>query len=101
MKTTPALPVCLLLLLVAKPLVAQAQNSHEPALPYSPSLDLTSMDKTMDPCVTLDHYACGRWKQQNPNPADQTSWSVYAKLYQDNLKFLRGILEKAAANTDP
>jgi putative endopeptidase len=77
----------------------QAQTSSAPELPYSPSLNITSMDRSIDPCVNLYQYSCGSWKQQNPIPPDQTSWSVYAKLYEDNLTFLRGILEQAAANT--
>jgi endothelin-converting enzyme/putative endopeptidase len=78
-------------------LPAASQTSTEATLPYSPSLDITSMDKTIDPCVDFYTYSCGGWQKQNPIPADQTSWSVYAKLYQDNLRFLRGILEEAAA----
>lgn len=54
------------------------------------------MDKQADPCVNFYQYACGGWKKDNPIPADQTSWSVYGKLYQDNLQFLRGILEQAS-----
>jgi endothelin-converting enzyme/putative endopeptidase len=93
--------VCLpLLLLVTLTLAnAQAPSAHpssEPALPYSPSLDVSSMDKSIDPCVDLYHYSCGGWQQKNPIPPDQTSWSVYAKMYQDNLMFLRGMLEQAA-----
>ncbi len=80
---------------------AQSTNSSKnpsgPLLPYSPSLDLTSMDKSVDPCVDFYHYSCGGWQKTNPIPPDQTSWSVYGKLYQDNLNFLRGILEEAAA----
>ena len=55
------------------------------------------MDKSADPCVDFYQYSCGGWQKKNPIPADQVSWSVYGKLYQDNLIFLRGILEQAAA----
>jgi putative endopeptidase len=54
------------------------------------------MDKSVDPCVDLYRYSCGGWQKKNPIPPDQTSWSVYGKLYQDNLTFLRGMLEQAA-----
>ena len=54
------------------------------------------MDKSADPCVDFYQYSCGGWQKNNPIPPDQTSWGVYGKLYQDNLGFLRGILEEAA-----
>ena len=57
------------------------------------------MDRSVDPCVDLYHYSCGGWQKKNPIPPDQTSWSVYGKLYQDNLNFLRTILEQAAAGS--
>src|ERR1051326_3249951 len=68
-----------------------------PTLPYSPSLDVSSMDKSVDPCVDFYQYSCGGWQKKNPIPPDQVAWGVYGKLYQDNLQFLRGILEQAAA----
>jgi endothelin-converting enzyme/putative endopeptidase len=58
------------------------------------------MDKTVDPCADFYTYSCGGWQKKNPIPPDQTIWSVYAKLYQDNLAFLRGILEEAAATRE-
>src|SRR5215475_13639736 len=73
-------------------------RAQEPALPYTPSLDPGSMDQTADPCVNFYQYSCGGWKKDNPIPADQTSWSVYGKLYQDNLQFLRGILEQVSTD---
>jgi len=58
------------------------------------------MDPTADPCVDFYHYSCGGWKQKNPIPPDQTSWSVYGKLYVDNLAYLRALLEQAATEKD-
>ncbi len=61
-------------------------------LPYIPSLDPTAMDRSTDACVDFYQYSCGGWIKRNPIPSDQASWSVYGKLYQDNQRFLWGIL---------
>ena len=113
-KSRNAITVCMFLLFSMSVLYSQepgtpakvtpaGQAAIDPALPYTPSLNLTSMDKTIDPCVDFYRYSCGGWQKNNPIPPDQTSWSVYGKLYQDNLNFLRGILEQAevAKNRDP
>src|SRR5437763_12577159 len=92
-----SLPLCLFLL-YATAAFSQSAPSNQAALPYSPSLDLDSMDRSVDPCVDLYHYSCGGWQKKNPIPPDQTSWSVYGKLYVDNLNFLRTILEQAFAS---
>jgi len=63
------------------------------ALPYTPSLDMASMDRKADPCVDFYQYTCGGWMKNNPIPPDQSRWEVYTKLANDNLQFLWGILD--------
>jgi putative endopeptidase len=69
-------------------------------LPYTPGLDLTAMDRSVDPCVDFYAYSCGGWQRRNPIPPDQTSWSVYGKTATENFQFLWGLLETAAAKPD-
>jgi putative endopeptidase len=83
----------------AKSAPAATQDKPLQALPYSPSLDLNDMDKSVDPCVDFYTYSCGGWQKKNPIPADQSSWSVYGKLYDDNQQFLWGILDDLSKQT--
>jgi len=78
----------------ANPSVAQTPKE---SVPYTPSLDPAAMDRSIDPCVNFYQYSCGGWEKANPIPPDQTSWSVYGKLFEDNMAVLRGILEQAAS----
>jgi putative endopeptidase len=65
------------------------------SLPYTPSLDIPSMDPAIDPCENFYLYSCGGWMKKNPIPADQARWNVYGKLTYENQLFLWGLLEEA------
>src|SRR5438270_3202262 len=83
---------------------AAAKDIPLKELPYTPSLDVPSMDKTADACVDFYQYSCGGWMKNNPIPGDQAAWSVYGKLTNENQQFLWGILDdlsKGGANRTP
>ena len=78
-----------------------AQQAPLTALPYTPSLDTSFMDKSADPCVNFYQYSCGNWNKLNPIPPDQPAWNVYAKIEDDNQRFLWGILQQSAQQGEP
>ena len=84
-----------------QPVAVPVPSVHPLAkMPYSPSLDVTSLDRSVDPCVDFYKFSCGGWIKNNPIPADQASWSVYAKLANENQQFLWGILQTDAKATN-
>jgi endothelin-converting enzyme/putative endopeptidase len=91
-------------LLILPALLAAALAWAEPepegplqALPYTPSLDTTAMDRSVDPCDDLYQYSCGGWVKNNPIPSDQSRWSVYAKASNENQRYLWGTLAQLSA----
>ena len=76
--------------------VALAQQRPLSELPYTPSLDVPSLDKSVDPCTDFYQFSCGGWTASNPIPPDQAAWSVYGKLEEENLQYLWGVLEDDA-----
>ncbi|HXJ86290.1 MAG TPA: M13 family metallopeptidase [Candidatus Binatia bacterium] len=77
--------------------LSPAGNAQQATATHTPALDITAMDRTLDPCVDFFEYACGGWIKNNPIPPDQSSWDLYSKMEDENKEQLRGILEAASA----
>ena len=80
-----------------------AEGAESPAissLPYSPGLDVTAMDRSVDPCQDFYTYSCGGWIAANPIPGDESAWDVFSKLQADNERYLLGLLEARALPDD-
>lgn len=87
--------VAILLLILAASLSAQG-SAPAPQLPYTPSLDPSAMGRGADACVDFYQFACGGWIANNPIPPDQSSWTTYGKMQDDNRAPLRALLEGMA-----
>jgi len=87
------------LLLLFSTLLTSTPFAQDSPASRQPVLDLSSMDKSVDPCADFFTFSCGGWIRKNPIPPDQSSWSVYGKLQDENQAQLRSILESAAGAT--
>ncbi len=82
--------------LLGQPL-APYDRTEAPAPPKAMhSFDLSSIDKTADPCVNFYQYSCGNWRKNNPIPPDQASWGSFSILDQRNQYLLYKQVKAAA-----
>jgi endothelin-converting enzyme/putative endopeptidase len=86
------------LLLAIALLTPSLRSQTAPQKPL-PSIDLSSIDPTADPCAGMYQFACGNFAKNHPIPADQPEVDTLYTLYNVNTQELRTILEATAAKS--
>lgn len=83
---------CALFLLASTSVLLNAQQSSSGA---KGGIDLSAIDKSVDPCQNFYLYACGTWMKNNPVPPAYSRWGRFNELSDKNLEISRQILEDA------
>ena len=89
---------CSLLLFVCWAACAQVRNYTPVELPKLEKFDVSLIDKSKNACTDFFQYACSKWIDAHPIPADMPATSVLLPLFLYNQTILRNAMEQAAAD---
>ncbi|HEY5675401.1 MAG TPA: M13 family metallopeptidase N-terminal domain-containing protein, partial [Myxococcales bacterium] len=81
---------------------AQSAAAKAPAAP-PPGIDLSAMDRSVNPCDDFYRFSCGSWLDRTPIPEDRPQWGrAFSEILERNQQLLREIVEKdARGEADP
>ena len=66
-----------------------------------PAFDLSSLDRTADPCTDFDQFTNGNWKKKNPIPGTESAWGSFNVLDKENKEVrLKGIIEEISRKSN-
>jgi predicted metalloendopeptidase len=77
---------------------AEAANAPAPAL--TSGIELKNIDASVRVQDDFYTHLNGQWLKNTEIPADKSSWGTFAKLRDDTLSELRGLIEKTDARKD-
>lgn len=63
------------------------------------AFDIKNMDKSVSPGSDFFRYVNGNWMKNNPIPDDESRWSAFNVLNEDNQAKLKLLFEEAASGT--
>ncbi|HJW15153.1 MAG TPA: M13 family metallopeptidase [Thermoanaerobaculia bacterium] len=80
-------------------LVALLAAALAPGVPRK-GIELSDMDRSVDPCADFYDFANGAWRAANPIPASMSRWSRRWEAGEASKERLKEILEEASAAKD-
>lgn len=77
--------------------LASCNQNDKPTM--KSGLNLTNLDKTVNPSEDFYQYACGGWMKEHPLQAEHARYGSFDKLAEDNQQEVRELIEELAKET--